>query len=186
LLPVLLITVIATAVGGLFARMWYDEPASASPPAVIPSSSAVPQDDQPGSGVVKATPDATGHPMYDTVRELLQRYFDAINTKDYAAWQDTVIPERVARQPEDKWLADYRTTRDGNIVIYRIEVAEDDSVRALMTFTSTQDPNDAPQELPEACINWNVVFPLIQQDGAWRIDSSPASASPQHEACPQS
>ena len=126
----LLITVIATAVGALFARMWYDEPASASPPAVIPSSSAVPRDDQPGSGVVKGTPDATGHPMYDTVRELLQRYFDSINTKDYAAWQDTVIPERVARQPQDKWLADYRTTRDGNIVIYRIELAAGPERRA--------------------------------------------------------
>jgi hypothetical protein len=182
LLPVLLITVIATAVGALFARTWYADTTPDTPPAVLPTTS-VPQDEQPGTRDVNGTPDATAHPLYQTVRVLLQRYFDAINDKDYASWQRTVISERVQRQPEEKWRNDYRTTRDGSVVIFRIELGEDDTARVLMTFTSVQDPADAPQELPAACIRWNVVFPLVREDDGWKLDSSPASASPQHERC---
>lgn len=182
LLPVLLITVIATAVGGLLARTWYEDPGPGTPEAVVPSST-LPSGDKPGSKQVQATTDAFGHPLFNTVRELLQRYFDSINNKDYEAWQSTVISERVERQPEKKWQADYRSTQDGSIVIYRIELGEDDTARVLLTFRSTQDPADAPQELPVPCIEWSVVFPLIFEDDGWKLDSSPASASPQHERC---
>jgi hypothetical protein len=185
LLPVLLITVIATAVGGLLARTWYEDPGPGSPAAVVPTT-AVPKGEQPGARTVQGTADATAHPLYATVRDLLQRYFNAINDKDYAAWQDTVISERVDLQPEDQWLAAYRTTEDGSAVIYRIELGEDDTARVLLTFTSTQDAADAPQELPVACINWSVVFPLIREEDGWKLDASPAGASPQHERCPDS
>ncbi|HWM04385.1 MAG TPA: hypothetical protein VNP92_18775 [Actinophytocola sp.] len=183
LLPVLLITVIATAVGGLFARTLYEDQETAAPPEVLPSQTAVPPDEQPGSRTVRGTRDAATHPLYGTVHGLLQRYFDAINDRDYGAWQGTVTGERVERQPEQKWRRDYRTTKDGNIVIYRIELGDQDSAVVLMRFTSTQRPEDAPQELPVGCIHWNVVFPLVLDDGEWRLATGPASASPQHERC---
>lgn len=179
----LLITVIATAVGALLARTWYEDPGPQAPPAVIPSPSVSPSE-PPGPRAVKGTLDATGHPLFGTVRELLQRYFDAINNKDYAAWQGTVIEERAERQPRDRWLRDFRTTRDGNAVIYRIEMSENDTARVLLTFTSVQDPADAPRELPAACINWSVVFPIVLVGDGWKLDASPAGASPQHERCP--
>lgn len=184
LLPVVLITVIATAVGGLLARTWYEDPGPATPDPVVPSSTSLPPGEQPGSKDVRGTPDATVHPLYQTVRGLLQRYFDAINERDYVAWQSTVISERVERQPEEKWRADYKSTEDGSIVIFRIEQGDEDTARVLMTFTSVQDPADAPQELPVECIHWNVVFPLILEEDDWKLDASPASAAPQHEPCP--
>lgn len=183
LLPVLLITVIATAVGGLLAPTWYADPGPGSPVAVVPTTS-VPKNEQPGTKQVQGTADATAHPLFNTVRDLLQRYFDAINGKDYDAWQDTVISERADLQPKAQWLAAYRSTEDGSAVIYRIELGEDDTARVLLTFTSTQDAADAPQELPAECINWSVVFPLIREDDGWKLDASPAGASPQHERCP--
>jgi hypothetical protein len=184
LLPVLLITVIATAVGALYARTWYADPAPGSTPdAVIPSQTSIAPSEQPGPKEVRGTPDATLHPLYGTVRELLQRNFDAINNRDYAAWQRIVTPERMERQPEERWRADYRSTQDGSVVIYRIEVAEDDTALVLLTFVSVQDPSDAPKELPVDCIRWSVVFPLSLQGDGWKLDSSPASASPQHERC---
>lgn len=185
LVPVLLITVIATAVGGLLARKVYEEPpaAPAEPPAVIPSQTSVAPSEQPGPPNVKGTPDATQHPLYQNVRDLLQVYFDSINAKDYASWQGTVTPERIARQPEEKWRADYRSTQDGSPVIYRIEVAEGDAATVLLTFISVQDAADAPDELQSDCIRWNVVFPLALQQDGWKIDSSSASASPQYEPC---
>ncbi|WP_291415785.1 hypothetical protein [Actinophytocola sp.] len=183
LLPVLLITVIATAVGGLLTRTLYEDPGTSAPPAVLPAQTSIPPSKQPGPATVEGTLDATSHPLYETVRELLQRYFDAINSRDYTAWQRTVIRERIDTTPEKEWRSDYRTTHDGSILIYRVELGERDTARVLMTFTSVQDPADAPKELPAPCIHWNVVFPLVQERDGWKLDSSPASASPQHEAC---
>jgi hypothetical protein len=184
LLPVLLITVIATAVGGLLARTVYEDPSPSTPDPVVPSSTSLPPGDQPGSKVVEGTPDATVHPLYQSVHELLQRHFDAINARDYPAWQGTVTSERVERQPEEKWRKDYRSTRDGSIVIFRIEQGDEDTAQVLMTFTSVQDLVDAPRELQEGCIRWSVVFELALTGDGWKLDASPASAAPQHERCP--
>jgi hypothetical protein len=102
LLPVLLITVIATALGALVARSLYTDQ-SRLPPAPIESSpSSVPPGEQPGPADVQGLLDATAHPLYNTVHDLLQRYFDAINRKDYAAWSGTVT---AARDPAGAGLA---------------------------------------------------------------------------------
>jgi hypothetical protein len=183
LLPVLLITVIVTATGGLLARNLYADPGTDSPEVVLPTGTSVPPEDQPGPRTVRGTLDATEHPLFESVRGVLQSYFDAINDGDYERWTDTVTRRRLELQPEPVWHASYRSTQDGNIVVYRIELAEADQARVLMRFTSTQDVADAPSELPEPCINWNVVFPLVRDESGWKIDSGPTTASPQHEAC---
>lgn len=183
LVPVLLITVIVTAVAGLVARNLYEDPAPATPEAVLPSASAVPPAEQPGPTEVQGTPDATAHPLFTTIRDVLQTHFDAVNARDYQRWQTVVTRKRILNEPEEEWRTSYRSTKDGSIVIYRMELAERDTIRVLMTFTSTQDPRDAPPELPVPCIHWNVVFPLVQEDDGWKLDTGSTAASPQHEAC---
>jgi hypothetical protein len=183
LLPVLLITVIATALGALVARSLYADQPEPPPPAVEPSPSSVPPSEQPGPADVKGRADATAHPLYRTLQPLLQRYFDAINAKDYAAWATTVTAKRRADQPVDAWMEDYRTSSDGSIVIYRIEASGDATARVLLQFTSTQDPAHAPAELPADCIHWNVVWPFAKEKGEWKLASGSTSASAQHEAC---
>jgi hypothetical protein len=180
---VLLITVIATALGALVARGVYTDPPPVPPPVVQPSPSAVPPEDQPGPADVQGTADATAHPLYRTLQPLLQTYFDAINEKDYARWTGTVTDERRAQQSEDKWRADYRTTRDGSIVIYRIEARGDGAARVLVQFTSTQVAEDAPPELPAACIHWNVVWAVAMDGGQWKLAAGTSSATPKHEEC---
>jgi hypothetical protein len=183
LLPVLLITVIATATGALVARSLYQDQPPAQPAAVEPSPSSVAPNEQPGSPKVQGTADATAHPLFNTLQPLLQRYFDAINAKNYKDWSETVTSDRIEETPEEIWYRDYRTTRDGNIIVYRIETGGDDTARVLLQFTSTQDPKDAPQELPEACIRWNLVWPFAKEGGEWKLAAGETSSSPQHEAC---
>jgi hypothetical protein len=183
LLPVLLITVIATALGGLLARALYAEPPASPPPAVVATSPSVAPGKQPGPAVVRGTADAVAHPLYRTLQPLLQVYFEAVNAKDYARWATVVSAERQANQPEEMWLKDYRTTKDGNIVMHRIEARGDGTARVLLTFTSTQDVADAPGELPYGCIHWNVVWAFSTEDGAWKLAAGPSAAVPQHEAC---
>jgi hypothetical protein len=184
LLPVLLITVIATALGGLLARDLYSEPSSPSPTTVVVTSpSAGPPEEQPGPATVRGTVDAVAHPLYETLRELLQTYFEAVNTKDYARWSSVVTYERQRRQPEQMWQNEYGTTKDGNIVMHRVEARGDGTARVLLTFTSTQAIDDAPEELPEPCIHWNVVWAFSTEDGDWKLTTGLTSVTPQHEAC---
>jgi hypothetical protein len=181
---VLLITVIATALGALVARSVYaDQP---RPPAAIePSPSSVPRDEQPGPAEVKGNTDAVAHPLYLTVEKLLRQYFNAINAKDYAAWSAVVTAGRRRDQPEKDWRHSFKSSRDGNIIVYRIETAASgDTARVLLHFTSTQDPADAPPNLPVDCIEWNVVWPFAVEDGEWKLANGPASAFPQVVACP--
>jgi hypothetical protein len=183
LLPVLLITVIATALGALVARSLYADQPPAPPAAVEPSSSSVPPSEQPGPAEVKGTADATAHPLYTALQPLLQRNFDAINARDYPAWAATVTKTRQEAQPRDRWEWEYSTTKDGSIVIYRIEASGDGTARVLLQFTSTQTVEHAPEELPEKCIHWNVVWGFSKEKGEWKLAAGSTSASPQHEPC---
>jgi hypothetical protein len=183
-LPVLLITVIATALGALVARSLYKDPPPEPPAAVEPSPSVVPLSRQPGSAEVQGTVDATTHPLYNTLRAVLQRYFDAINEKDYDGWTGTVTNDRLKQSPEKQWRIDYRSTQDGSIVMYRIEATGDDTARVLLKFTSIQDESDAPPELQAPCINWNVVWLLAKDRNEWKLSGGATSTSPKHERCP--
>ena len=183
-MPVLLITVIATALGGLLTRDLYADTAPPAPAPVLPGPpSSLPPSEQPGPVNVQGTLDATAHPLYETFRSLLQNYFEAINSKDYERWTSTVTSKRRKDAPEEDWQTDYRTTKDGSIVLYRIESGADDTARVLLEFTSTQGIKEAPAELPVPCIHWNVVWAFAKENGEWRLATGAASASPQHEEC---
>jgi hypothetical protein len=183
--PVVAVVVVAllTAGGSWLARDRYLVATQPVRQAVLPGDGELSPDEQPGSRSVEATADATTHPLYETVRQLLQTYFDAINGKRYDRWKTTVSKRRIEVQPQDDWEFAYRSSRDGSIVVYRIESGPTDSARVMLGFTSVQDPQDAPLELPVDCIRWRVIFPLTVEDGTWKLDSGPTAASPQHEEC---
>jgi hypothetical protein len=182
-LPVVLVVMIITAAGAVVARQLYAAPEPSSPAIVLPDQRSIAAAEQPGPPVVMPTKDAADHPLYETVRTLLQTYFDSINGKHYDQWRSVVIDRRAKNQPEHDWLIAYRTTRDGSIVVQRIESGPADSTRVLLSFTSVQDLKDAPQELPLRCIRWRVIFPLTLESGTWKLDAGPTSAAPQHDNC---
>jgi hypothetical protein len=183
LLPVLLITVIATALGALVTRDLYADPEPVPPAAVQAPPSEVPLSEQPGSPEVRGSQDSASNPLYNTLRALLQRYFDAINAKDYKLWSTTVTQNRLKSMPKEKWDAEFHTTTDGNIFMHRIEVTGDDTARVLLQFTSVQDLGNAPLELLERCINWDLVWAFERERGQWLLGAGVTNQSPQHEAC---
>jgi hypothetical protein len=180
-LPVVLVVMIITAGAAVVARAVYHQP-TASAPTVVPDQEPVPADELPGDPTVRGTSDAVTHPFYETARSLLQTNFDAINTRNYQLWLSVVTLKR-ANQSEQDWRRAYKTTRDGNILIQRIETAPDTTAKVLLSFTSVQDPKDAPPELPEGCIHWQIVFPLSVEDGQWKLDSGATGQAPQHQKC---
>jgi hypothetical protein len=140
-------------------------------------------DQQPGPPTVELTPDAAAHPEDERIRQLLQTYFDAINGRDYELWKTTVTRERLAGKSQSQWLADYRTTRDGSMVVYRIETAPERHLRVLVGFTSTQDAGAAPPELAEPCLRWKLSLPVVMEGGSWKVDTVLAGTTPELDKC---
>ncbi|RIJ67814.1 hypothetical protein D1871_22910 [Nakamurella silvestris] len=98
----------------------------------------------------------------EKIRDLLQRYFDGINTRNYAAWATTVNAQQAADRPQEQWEVDYSTTHDYDIEITDITTTP---FRVGINFTSKQDIAFAPVDLPSECIKWDVFYNLLIEDG---------------------
>lgn len=170
-LPVLAVLMIGMgAVAGLGIRQLSAGTAEGGPRAVDPTTTTM-AGPPPGPGTVNLSQDATAHPRADSVRSLLQRHFDAINHRDYAAWASTVVARRSREMPESKWQDEYASTADGTILVHRIEPSPEGAV-VLISFTSTQDPAQAPASLPgSTCTNWWVSYRIVTERGQPRIDA---------------
>jgi hypothetical protein len=173
--------------GGVAAREIYKpKPADhlATPPVVTTApSTTVPGEAQPGPRTVMATQDVVDHPQFSVIGPMLQDHFDSINAKDYDKWRTTVTKQRGSSYAKQDWTSDYKSTRDGSILVKRIDSAPDRKLRVMVAFTSTQDVADAPQELPKGCIRWHIVLPLTREDNKWKIDVGTEGASPRHDEC---
>lgn len=184
LVPVLVVVLALTVSGGLLAREWYQPAENTGERAAVPSKQGpVPPQQQPGSPIVRLAQSAARHPQGDEIQALLQDYFDAINQRNYQLWTTTVIAEWVRNKPKQEWLSAYRSTTDGNILLYRVEALAGQRLRVLVGFTSTQKPADAPVTLPASCIRWHLALPAVKVHGQWKLDKVPAGLTPVNARC---
>jgi len=146
--------VVASVVSGwVLGGRIFDGIAPGGAPVAVPDRGA-------GETVVELSDDAERHPAAGPVRDQLQRYFDAINSRDHALWTTAVVAERVAAQPREQWTAAVDTTVDGTIRVDRIDDLGPDRVLALVRFVSTQSLDDAPAELRVPRICWRGALPM--------------------------
>jgi hypothetical protein len=169
--------VVLIVAGGVTARVVAGDPAARGAPEGAPQ--AVPAAGA-GATAVQLSADAAAHPMGAAVRAQLQRYFDAINAGDYAAWQETVAAGRADQQPAKAWKDAYRTTKDGTIRIDRIDDEPGEALLVRVRFTSTQAVSDAPAEIPAERICWRSTLPM---DGAPPRIETTRSGSSVNEVC---
>ncbi|WP_236788901.1 hypothetical protein [Amycolatopsis sp. GM8] len=185
LLPAVIVVVSLMVGGGLLAREFYRVP-DPQPDAILalPSTTARPLAQQPGPGTVELTPDAAAHPQHEVIRQLLQTYFDSINNRDYEQWKTTVTRARILAKSRPAWQQDYLSTKDGSILVYRIDAVSEQDLRVLVGFTSVQDPKAAPQELPGAsCVHWKLTLPITLESGHWRVDTVAGYTTPEAARC---
>jgi hypothetical protein len=173
LVPITLLVAVCALVGGLIARQVYavakpaavsHEPATSAPAST--SDGRPPGDDK----TVYFTPFAQGDPQYEKVRNAIQSYFNATNHRDYNLWRSVMTAKVVESQPQQSWIGGLKSTQDSDMTVYRIE-ATDSGADVFGSFKSTQDPKDAPQDLQVACIDWHMVWPMVNTNGVLRIDS---------------
>ncbi|MGH3693398.1 MAG: hypothetical protein ACRDRX_05290 [Pseudonocardiaceae bacterium] len=139
--------------------------------------SASPRPPEPGPATVVLVEDVVLHPDAERIRKVLQQYFDAINAGDYKLWSGAVIPQWARDTGEAAWRAQYRSTLDRSMVVHRVEPRAGGGLVALTSFTSLQNPADAPSELAVRCLRWWVSYPLIGQGEALRLGPSSPTAN---------
>lgn len=137
---------------------------------------AGPRPPEPGPATVVLVEDVALHPEADRIRKVLQKYFDAINAGDYPLWRSAVIPQWARDVGESAWHSQFRSTLDGSIVVHRLEPRVGGGLLALTSFTSVQNPADAPRELPVRCLRWWVSYPLIGEGDQRRLAPNSPSA----------
>jgi len=173
---VVVIVVLAGAVGvGRLLRGL--EPAAGAVRSGSIGARAAPGRPEPGPATVVLVEDVALHPDADRIRKTLQKYFDAINAGNYQLWRSTVIPQVARDLGESAWHGQYRSTLDGSIVVHRLEPRAGGGLVALTSFTSVQNPADAPPELRVRCLRWWVSYPLIGEGDQLRLGPSSPSAN---------
>ncbi len=188
LLPVVLLVMASAAGAGVIARDAYKRQTPPPVEQVVDAASGAPTSlapsEQPGDSKVLLTTDVSKHPDGARVVELLQKHFDSINARNFQDWVTTVTEQRRALTPgESAWRKPYETTRDGTILVHRLEAVGPQRLKAMITFTSTQDPVWGPADLRVGCVRWRVVYPLQVEDGALRVDVGTEGQSSQFEPC---
>jgi hypothetical protein len=114
-----------------------------------------------GSTALEVSADVWAHPQAGVVEDVLGRYFNAINSKNYQAWAATVTPALVSQQPETTWRQGYNSTTDGTIRVSRIDAFGPGKLVALVSYVSVQRPEDGPEGLKTGRICWRAAFPLV-------------------------
>jgi hypothetical protein len=141
-------------------------PGTGDPTGPATSSPAPPAS---SPGLVVAAPALAERPETAEVVALLERYFTAINDKDYAAYRDSLVggPQR---KTEEEFRTDFRSTQDSDVRLLGLRPAGERGLAASISFVSTQDPELAPDGR-SACLRWSASFPLVRgEDGVLRID----------------
>ena len=156
-------------------------PASASSSA--PASPSAPHGSVPASappaGLASLTPAAALYPGASAIAGVINRYFQAINSRDYAAYRATQSPG--SAMTAQQFQAGFESTRDSNVLITSITTMPDGSPAADVTFTSQQQPRDGPEG--ESCTNWHVTMYFDVNAGTYTIGVPPNGYKAAYQAC---
>jgi hypothetical protein len=188
LLVAVLIIVVAAAAAG--AGTWYalGQAPAARGPAVLhsstPASPSTPAGSAPASappaGLASLAPAAALYPGASAIESVVNRYFQAINGRDYAAYQATQSPG--IAMTASQFQAGFASTRDSAVLITGITTMRGGQPAADVTFTSRQQPQDGPDG--ETCTNWHVTMYFDVSAGTYTIGAPPNGYKAAYRACP--
>jgi len=131
---------------------------------------------------VAVSPSAAANPASARVRTLLEHYFAAINSHDYATYSSLLNAQMRLNNPQSKFASGYATTRDSAEKLISIADTGGGGVAATVTFTSHQNPADSINN--SSCTAWTITLYLQPQDGGYLIGVPPAGYRSAHQDCP--
>jgi hypothetical protein len=151
-------------------------PSSAPPTSAQPSST--PRTTAADAAVL--APAAARYPGAAAIQTVVNRYFQAINGRDYAAYQATQSPG--IAMTASQFRAGFGSTRDSYVHITGISTMPGGQPAADVTFTSRQQPQDGPEG--ESCTNWHVTMYFDGSAGTYTIGAPPNGYKAAYQACP--
>ncbi|PVZ05312.1 hypothetical protein [Actinomycetospora cinnamomea] len=134
----------------------------------------LPADGSAGPPTVTLSPSAVAHPRSAAVRDLLQRWVDARNAGDVAAYRATLAPG--ARIDPTVFTETARTQRVGSVVVRRIDPVAGGELVVPLGYVTTQDPAVAPADVRVPRLCWQVSAVVTQTGDEPRlVDPRPGS-----------
>jgi hypothetical protein len=158
-------------------------PPSTAPPSTAPPSTAPPSSAPPTTAAVGAAslaPAAARYPGATAIQAIISQYFQAINSRNYAAYLATLSPGNAPAARH--FQIGFQSSRDSDVLVTGITTAPDGRPAADVTFTSRQRPQDGPEG--ESCTNWHVTMYFDGSAGTYTIGAPPNGYKAAYQACP--
>jgi hypothetical protein len=152
--------------------------ASASP-TVSPSVSVTPSPAR--TGTVRVAAGAAGDPAEPPVEAYLNRYFAAINSRDYDTYQSLLDAQEQQGNSRSTFESGYATTKDSNEVLTGIEHTGGGRLTANVSFTSRQNPANSVDG--SACNNWHISLYLVPYGTTYVMTAAPGDYHAGYSDC---
>jgi hypothetical protein len=130
---------------------------------------------------VTVAPGAAGNQAAPQVTALLNRYFTAINQRDYRTYASLFDQQLEQPQPESSFDAGYATTIDSAATLTSISDNGSGGLAASVTFTSQQNPADSPDN--SSCDQWSITLFLVPGGTGYLIGPPPSSYHASYQPC---
>ncbi len=180
----LVVVIIAAAVAALaIAHHGASLPPKPAPPARHSARpSASPSAPAPiTSGLVTVAPAAATAKHSAGVIAFLNRYFKAINSHDYPAYQRLFSAGLRGGLSAEAFASGYGTTHDSAVTLTGISSTGTGQLQAAVTFTSHQQPAASPTH--SSCTDWTISLYLTAQDHHYKLATPPGSYAAADRAC---
>ena len=122
-------------------------------------------------------PGLGARPEVRRVAALLDRYFAAVNHRNYPAYE-RLFAQRHLTPREFAW--GYRTSHDSKAVLAGVSPLKG-GLRATVTFTSHQNPAGSPDH--SSCIDWRITLFLHRAGATYQIGMPPNGYRADLHAC---
>jgi hypothetical protein len=137
---------------------------STASPSVSPSPTR--------TGTVQVAPEVASDAEAPQVEAYLNRYFSAINTRNYSAYQILLDAQQQQGNSRSKFASGFATTKDSNEVLTSIENTGGGTLTANVSFTSHQSPGDSVDG--SACNKWRISLFLVPHGTSYVMTAAPA------------
>jgi len=148
-------------------------------PTVSPTVSVTPSPTR--TGTVRVAAAAAGDPAEPQVEAYLNRYFAAINSRNYDAYQSLLDAQEQQGNSRSTFESGYATTKDSNEVLTGIEHTGGGRLTANVSFTSKQNPANSVDG--SACNNWQISLYLVPYGTRYVMTAAPGDYHAVHSDC---
>jgi hypothetical protein len=149
------------------------------PPTASPSVSVTPSPTR--TGTVRVAAGVAGDPAEPRVEAYLNRYFSAINSRNYNAYNSLLDAQEQQNNSQSTFESGYATTKDSNEVLTGIEHPGGGNLTANVSFTSRQNPADSVDG--SACNNWHISLYLVEQGNSYVMTAAPGDYHAGYSDC---